>query len=553
MTWQLMSRRQPARKRSATLWFHRLALFAAFAVPCSLVPAAEVETVEPALQPGRQAAWCFARGNWRLSDGLLEQEDADRGSVAILREPAFSDSTFSFEFNVKPAGSGVRAAAACFRATGTLTYYWLHLDTKNNSVILVRSTPKNTWIEIARKPCRLDDDTWHRGTVVCRGPEIAVSINGAAVLTASDPTLAAGRIGLGTSQGRVSFRNVTIDGIVQEHAEPLVDEKEYLPHKIISRGDAAGPYQAFPDACRLADGDIMAVFYAGYGHVALPNDQWPKGGRICMVRSSDEGRTWTEPEILYDDDIDNRDPHIARMSDGTLICSFFSLKQVDRSVSPRGFTSQGVQIVCSKDGGKTWDAEARTLTPSGWVCSAPVREMPDGTYLLGVYHGHDCGGVIRSTDKGQTWSEPIPIGKDAGLPLDAETDVILLNDGTLYAALRSSRINMHYATSPDLGLTWSPVKDIGFKGHAPHLYRVSTGEILLTHRVPATSMHVSRDEAKTWLGPYQIDTVGGAYPATVELEDGSLLVVYYEEGGGSAVRIRRFRLREDGLEPLNWD
>ncbi len=553
MTWQLMSRRQPARKGSTTPCLHGLVLFAAIAVTWDLVPAAEVETVEPALQPGQHEAWCFARGDWSMGDGLLEQKDADRGSVAILREPAFSDFTFSFEFNVKPAGSGVRAAAACFRATGTLTYYWLHLDTRNNSVILVRSTPENTWNEIARRSYPLDDDTWRQVTVACQGAGVTISIDGEAALSASDSTLTAGRVGLGTSQGQVAFRHLKIEGVVQDQPEALVDEQKHVPYRIISRGEAAGPYQAFPDACRLADGDIMAVFYAGYGHVSLPKDDWPKGGRICMVRSSDEGRTWTAPEILYDDDIDNRDPHIAQMSDGTVICSFFSLKRVSPPVGGRSFKSQGVQIVCSKDGGRTWNTEARTLAPSGWVCSAPVREMPDGTYLLGVYHGHDCGGVIRSADKGKSWSEPIPIGKDAGLPLDAETDVILLKDGTLFAALRSSRINMHYATSPDMGLTWSPVKDIGFKGHSPHLYRLSTGEIVLTHRIPATSMHVSRDEAKTWQGPYQIDTVGGAYPATVELKNGSLLVVYYEEGGGSAVRVRRFRLKEDGLETLTWD
>jgi hypothetical protein len=458
------------------------------------------------LEPGHEEQWCFARGAWQVSAGLLEQQDADRGSVAILRDPAFSHCTFSFEFNVKPVGSGVRAAAACFRATGTLTYYWLHLDTKNNTAILVRSTPSNSWNEIARRSCRLDDDTWNRVTIVCRGPEIAVSINGTQVLKATDAALTAGRVGLGTSQGQIQFRNVRIEGTVQDQCEPLADEEAKLPYRNISRGDAAGPYQAFPDACRLANGDIIAVFYAGYGHVSLPNDAWPKGGRICEVRSNDEGRTWTEPKLLYDDNIDNRDPHIARMSDGTLICSFFSLKPVDRSVSTRGFESQGVQIVCSHDGGKTWDTEARTLASAGWVCSAPVREMPDETYILGVYHGDDCGGVIRSTDRGKTWSDPIPIGKEAGLPLDAETDVILLKDGRLFAALRSSTINMHYATSPDLGLTWSPVQDIGFKGHAPHLYRLSTGEIVLTHRVPATSMHVSRDEAKTWQGPYRIDT-----------------------------------------------
>jgi len=78
-------------------------------------------------------------------------------------------------------------------------------------------------------------------------------------------------------------------------------------YRIISRGAAAGTYQAFPDACRAANGDIIAVFYAGYGHVSAPNPQWPKAGRICMVRSSDEGRTWTKPAVLYDDDGDNRD------------------------------------------------------------------------------------------------------------------------------------------------------------------------------------------------------------------------------------------------------
>ena len=42
-------------------------------------------------------------------------------------------------------------------------------------------------------------------------------------------------------------------------------------------------YEAFPDVCRLSDGRLMAVFYAGYGHVALPNEDLPKGGRIKSI------------------------------------------------------------------------------------------------------------------------------------------------------------------------------------------------------------------------------------------------------------------------------
>ncbi|MGD9519869.1 MAG: sialidase family protein, partial [Armatimonadota bacterium] len=449
---------------------------------------------------------------------------------------------------VLPVGTGVRAAAICLRATGTMTYYWLHLDTKNRQVILVRSTPTNTWIELKRQRLDLPDNTWHTVRLDCRGPSLVFSLNGTQVFVVEDSTIPAGRIGLGTSQGRVQFRNLKIEGKVVEMSEPLREEQP--PYKIISRGEAAGPYQAFPDACRLSNGDLLCVFYAGYGHVSLPNAEWPKGGRICFVRSSDEGRTWTEPRILYDDADDNRDPHIAQLSDGTLICSFFSLRPRDTR-----WDLVGVQITRSHDGGETWDETAENLAP-GHACSAPVRQMPDGTALLGIYTGaggSDWGGVLRSTDGGKTWSQPIYIGKDANLPLDAETDVILLKDGTLYAALRSSKINMHYATSPDLGLTWSPVQDIGFQGHAPHFTRLSTDEILLTHRLPATALHVSRDECKTWQGPYIIDSVGGAYPATVELKDGTILAVYYEEGQGSAIRALRFRLKDDGIEPLPLD
>jgi len=183
-----------------------------------------------------------------------------------------------------------------------------------------------------------------------------------------------------------------------------------------------------------------------------------------------------------------------------------------------------------------------------------VRTLPGGVLLLGIYYGNgdeQWGGVLRSTDGGAIWSEPIPIGKGQRLPLDAETDVIALKDGSVLAALRSSTVNMHYALSRDGGQSWGPARDIGFRGHAPHLYRLSTGEILLSHRLPDTALHVSRDEGRTWQGPFILDTVPGAYPSCVELRDGSVLVVYYEEGAGSAVRARRFRLTRDGIDFLS--
>jgi sialidase-1 len=345
--------------------------------------------------------------------------------------------------------------------------------------------------------------------------------------------------------GTVSAADITAPGS-STHSTSSSDR----PFLVISRGDAAGTYQAFPDICRLGNGDLLCVFYGGYGHISLPRPDWPKGGKICEVRSRDEGRTWSAPKVLFDGPADDRDPHIAQMKDGTIVCTFFTYKpQAD------GKVQCDTCLVISRDGGSTWEQEPHVVA-DGWPSSAPVRELPDGTRILGVYReegGSAFGGLIRSTNSGKTWSPPIPIGKDSGVRLDAETDFILLKDGTMYAALRGDRVNMHYATSTDQGRTWSAVKDIGFPAHCPHFTRLSSGEILLSHRLPLTSLHVSRDEAKTWQGPFRIDDTVGAYPSTVELKDKTVLIVYYEEGDKSAIRARRFRLTAEGLEFLGLD
>lgn len=334
-----------------------------------------------------------------------------------------------------------------------------------------------------------------------------------------------------------------------------ISSREEGLHKLISKGGDAGDYQAFADACRLKNGDIVAVFYAGDGHVTYPNEKYPKAGRICLVRSSDEGKTWTLPKVLYDGPFDDRDPHIAQLSDGSLICSFFTLKLTKRE-EPR--VGLGPAVIKSYDNGKTWDKNPTIIESAApnWYCSAQVREMPDGTCLFPVYmqkKEQAWGGVIRSTDKGKTWGKEISIGEEANKFLPAETDVVLLKNKTLYAALRgdiNSLTNMHYAHSKDYGKTWSPAADIGFQGHSPSFTRLKTGEILMSYRAfrddktaksGYTGLRISVDEAKTWAGPYLIDETWGAYPSIIELKDKSLLAVYYEEGKGSGIRVQRFK------------
>lgn len=321
--------------------------------------------------------------------------------------------------------------------------------------------------------------------------------------------------------------------------------------KVICSGEAAGGYAAFPDVCRLKDGSLLCVFYAGYSHVSLPAPQCPLGGRITAIRSTDEGKTWSDPVVMIDTAEDDRDPSIVQLNNGDLLCNWFTYRPSEQGQQIKTYLSR------SKDLGKTWSEPRELALPVDfWLAtSSPVRQLADGSLILGLYHETDkgdrvFGATAKSRDDGLTWGDYAPIGDGAGVHLDAETDVIPLKNGNLFAALRSSRVNMHCAQSSDMGKTWGPVKDIGFKGHCPYLYRHSSGLILLGVRIPATSIYWSTDETATWKGPLQVDAHTGAYPSMTELPDGQVLFIYYEEGEGSGIRAAFLKVQGDQVEMI---
>lgn len=342
-----------------------------------------------------------------------------------------------------------------------------------------------------------------------------------------------------------------------EQPKPAKGRKTEPRPQVIVSGAAAGGYAAFPDICRTKDGTLICVFYSGYAHVSHPKPGWEWGGRIMAVRSDDEGRTWSTPRVIMDTPHDDRDPHIACLSDGTLMLSWFTTW--NPADPPKGDPHpHGLFVSASTDGGTLWQParQIRLNSPNWWVTSAPVRELKDHSLILGLYTmdaktGNAWGGTIKSYDHGQTWKDLAPIGEKAGLPLDAETDVIALKKkGQLLAALRSSKVDMHFAWSNDFGRSWSEPRDSGFKGHCPIFLRLRNGIILLGHRVPNTSLHWSADDGKTWKGPYEVDKVIGAYPGLVQLPNGDVLCVYYEEGMGSGIRAQRLKVSKNNIRPV---
>jgi sialidase-1 len=319
-------------------------------------------------------------------------------------------------------------------------------------------------------------------------------------------------------------------------------------HRVVCSGEAAGGYAAFPDVCRLPNGELFCVFYSGYGHISTPNSMWPKGGRILAVRSSDDGRHWGKLTVAIDTEWDDRDPSVACLKDGTLLLNWFTPPTDGAS-----HEKLAVRLVRSTDQGKTWTEPVKLDfgSPYDFACSTPARELADRSLILGLYHEDGklaFGATVKSYDGGKTWKDLALIGEKAGVFLDAETDVVELADHKLLAALRSSKTDMHFAYSEDGGKTWGKVQSFGFKGHSPYLLRHSSGVILLAHRLPGTAVHWLSPESKGWQGPVQIDSVIGAYPSMVELADGSVYCVYYTEGPGSSIRGVRLRVNSAGVQ-----
>ena len=317
----------------------------------------------------------------------------------------------------------------------------------------------------------------------------------------------------------------------------------------ITRNES-GAYEAFPDVCKLAGGDLIACFYAGRGHASLPTKDSPKGGRVCIMRSKDRGATWSEPRTLIDLVGDDRDASVMETRKGTVICTFMTY--YGRSEVPISFI---VRVTRSVDGGKTWEEPKAVESPFRTVTatSSPVVELDDGTLLMPIYgrdtasrSGEDKPGlrdrsvVLRSTDDGKTWGDPVFIDPKPDVHLQ-EPSILELSDGRLLCVMRR-RASQSF--SDDGGRTWSKPVAFPHRADCPYLLRTQGGLLLCASRHRGTSVTVSSDNAKTWGKPISIDSGPGAYPSMVELDDGRILCVYYREfdkGRGSSIRQVVFR------------
>jgi sialidase-1 len=346
-----------------------------------------------------------------------------------------------------------------------------------------------------------------------------------------------------------------------------------------------GGFVGWESPCRLRDGTWLVGFSAGYWHASAPtplrsppaelqeyinlglpaNVDAPTGGRTMLMRSTDEGRTWSKPVTLIDTPADDRHPSLLELPDGTLLCTFFTYWGGDLRRDP--VLAHHVQLVRSFDGGRTWEQTPRRLPSSflGEETDGPLLLLPDGAVMVAV-NGPPADGspeqiaVLRSRDAGESWEVLSTVRTDHEL---SEPSIACLPDGRL---VMMARPKGDICWSSDGGRTWSEPQTFGVPMYAPSLYKLRDGTLVCLHGAYAPGAGglraiFSRDGGETWTAPapnhgFLVEKSYG-YGKAMELPDGSLFITGLSTGGhrtadaqANSIWCTRLRVRADysGIE-----
>lgn len=341
-----------------------------------------------------------------------------------------------------------------------------------------------------------------------------------------------------------------------------------VTHGIVNRAtNTLFSYQGWPTVARDENGTLyVASSSFRISHVC-------PFGKTAMYVSKNNGESWTPPTVINDTYLDDRDGGLLYMGNGRMLVTWFTLgadylkadwsewfkkyftkAELDATYGminaydelPKDQLSGASLMRISEDHGVSWSDTLRM------PISAPhgPNVCRDGSLIyLGLEYCSNgelpakTVALYKSFDGGYNWEKISVITPPDWLTEEEfldEPHIMELPDGRLLAAFRieghKPSFTIATAFSEDGGKTWSDIVSTGVSGSPPHLMLHSSGAVICTygrreHPFGERAI-VSYDLGKSWEEEYILDESYGndlGYPSTVELDDGSLISVYYQK------------------------
>ena len=503
--------------------------------------------------------WSLVGPAWEEDEeGLVTPpEEPNVDLLAFYVGGMYSDveAEFEFRWNINHCGAGF-----VVRAQDTSHYYLVHFpccaqcNRAEHFWAVISKVDDSGWVEVLKMEMlhgvASEMEMWHKARVVVQGNEIRLWVDGRPFPVVRDDTYKSGYVGLESwtyAGPGSSFRNVRIRG--QEVPPQPWDEALEPPRNWFHPYPLAEAQQSPSGITRAPNGELLMAL-----------------NPVGLVRSLDNGRTWAPVEAEG-----WPGGWIHTLQDGRLITL------LNRE--------EDLLLAESTDNGKTWsEPEIAKRAPLVPPDNAPEMtlggvggflELNDGT-LLGFQvsripgYGHESGfdiwewGMyggcsawsIRSTDGGRTWAAPVPLNGPPAIGQKYDLVECSSNcqtrEGNVLSLVRPVHSPWLWEVwSENNGESWGPATSGPFPAYnnamLPHAS--ASGALLMGGRMPGLGLHVSHDSGMSWKH-YRIDPVIWAGGVMYEVEPDVVLWVYMGEYDPHPdARAQFIRVTPDGLEP----
>lgn len=340
-------------------------------------------------------------------------------------------------------------------------------------------------------------------------------------------------------------------------------------------------YSSHPCVTELQSGEWLVAFNQSAARTPFLHPPADPHYVNLITRSSDRGRTWSEPQMAPDFTwygVEN--PGIVQLSSGEVLLNQWKFNWTPRDVAYRRWlageggwytcpdagagrhewfradteedwsrhafpyvrSDGGAFVHVSTDEARTWDATVPVdISPyQGAFSPKGAIELDNGDVLLALgSHDYDplhASFVVKSSDAGRSWSRPVEAARVEGCEF-SEPSVAQTSSGKIICMSRDERSGFIYQSdSYDGGGTWTPATRLALWGYPTHIVALQDGRLIsiFGRRKPPYGIRaaISEDEGKSWSEEFtvrELPNLNLGYPSVIECEPGRLFAAYYGE------------------------